>query len=194
MNGCAAYQEIIDEMTGEILEESPAFETQSTDEGTGRFYIRDREQMNWAGRKLDALCREAATINSATEAEIEKLRIIAGRRIEALSMQAGFFRALIAEYHSAEIANGGPKTIETPYVVSKSRKSQDSVEYDETTLLAWLTENGLAGDDSPLVRVKREPVKSEVKRAALAKELPATAPVKVIHGEPKIHVKAASEV
>jgi hypothetical protein len=188
VTGSAAHKEIveiIDEMTGEIMD--VAIDAAG---GREKFRVTDLETFDWAARKLDGLVRRQQQIRSAAVAEQLRIGLWATREVEKLDGGVAYFRGLLEAYHKELLAEDPKrKTVSTLYATSTARKKPDNIEYEDDAMLVWLDQ--AHRDD--LIRVKREPNRSEIKKAALAGELPTDAPIQTVAGQTEISVRAASE-
>lgn len=125
-----------------------------------KFTITDLSSLTWALRKLAAIEAKKAEVNAVSDAEIERIEAYRKKEIDVLQGSEHFFKSLITEY-AIKKREEDPKfrNEKTPYGSIGFRKQQPKWNYDDEALLTFLEENNPA-----LIRVKKEPVKTEIKK------------------------------
>lgn len=132
----------------------------SEDQVKQRFQITDLNSLNWAFRKLSAIEAKKAEINKLADAEIERIEAYRKREMEATQHSEDFFKSLIAAYAVKEREKDPKFKAKTPYGSVSFRKRQPKWHYNDEELLNFLEQNEL----TDLIRVKKEPVKPEIKK------------------------------
>ncbi|CAN7357817.1 host-nuclease inhibitor Gam family protein [Paenibacillus sp. LjRoot56] len=126
-----------------------------------RFQVKDMPSLNWALRKLAAIEAKKLEMSNMIVAEIERLKLFAEKETRGLTESENFFKALITEYAADKRAEDPTYKIKTPYGKIAYRKQPDKWLYDEDLLVAYLEQN----DFQELIRTKKEPVKTEIKKS-----------------------------
>lgn len=125
-----------------------------------RFKIKDLSSLNWTLRKLDVINAHRQEINKVVDNEIAKLEFFRNNKMSEFGEHEMFFHSLIEEY-AAEQREKDPKFRDvTPYGSVTYHKQQPKWTYDDETLVEHLEQNEL--DD--FIRIKKEPVKTEIKK------------------------------
>lgn len=132
-----------------------------TEEERQRFRIEDLSSLNWAMRKLTAIEAKKAEVNTLANDEIERIEHYRKSELEKLADSEDFFKTLIQDYASRKRSEDPKyKSEKTPYGSISFRKQQPKWIYDDQALVDFLEEN----DHHELIRVKKEPVKTEIKK------------------------------
>ena len=130
-------------------------------EETQRFKVTDINSLNWVLRKLSVLEAKKKEINELADAEIERIENFRKQELENLQRSEDFFLGLINEYaQKRKLEEPGFKSEKTPYGRITWTKKPPKWNYNDEKLLAFLEQNGR--DD--LIRIKKEPVKTEIKK------------------------------
>lgn len=138
-----------------------------TEEAKQRFQIVDLASLSWALRKLRAIEAKRKDINGLVDAEIERLEDFRKRELQGLQNSEDFFRGLIGEFAQRQRDEDPSfKSIKTPYGTIGFRKQQPKWHYDDDALVSFLEKN----DHADLIRIKKEPAKSEIKKLFKANE------------------------
>lgn len=126
-----------------------------------RFKIENKEQLNWALRMLSALDNEKNEIDELTAKEIERITAWRGKEVEGINHTKGFFEGLIMEYaFYCRKENPEFKSVKTPYGSIGYKKQQPKWLYDDQKLIEHLE----SASSLDLIRIKKEPVKTEIKK------------------------------
>lgn len=142
------------------LEELDQLDLQN-EETKERFKIEDVNQLNWAMRKLSTLNSKKNGIDELAAKEMERITSWVEKECDSINYTKSFFEGLIMEYAMSERAKDPKfKTITSPYGKVSFKKQLDKWNYDDKKLISFLKDNGL----SDLIRVKEEPVKTEIKK------------------------------
>lgn len=132
-----------------------------TEEERQRFRIEDLSSLNWAMRKLTAIEAKKAEVNNLANDEIERIEHYRKSELDKLADSEDFFKSLIQDYASRKRAEDPKyKSEKTPYGSIGFRKQQPKWIYDDQALVEFLEAN----DRDDLIRVKKEPVKTEIKK------------------------------
>jgi phage host-nuclease inhibitor protein Gam len=141
----------LDEMEGLELNE----------ETKQRFKIEDKEQLNWALRKLSALESEQKEIDELAAKEMERINVWRVKEVEGIKNSKGFFEGLIAEYAMSERTKDPKfKSVSSPYGKVTFKKQSPKWHYEEDKLVEYLE----SINQLDLIRVKKEPNKAELKK------------------------------
>jgi len=132
-----------------------------TEETKERFKITDKEQLNWAFRKLLVLEQEQKEIDELAQKEINRITEWQDGQSKGITSSKLFFEGLITEYATSErVKNKEFKSNKTPYGVVRFKKQQDEYLYEnEEEAIKYLE-----AYDKELVVVEKKPVKNEVKK------------------------------
>lgn len=132
-----------------------------------RFSVSDLESLTWVMRKLAAIEAKKAEVNKVADAEKYRIEAYREKELEKLQRDAEYFNSLVSEY-AAQRRAADPKfkSEKTPYGSFTFKKQQPKWNYDDEKLVSWLESNG-AND---LIRVKKEPVKTEIKKLFIPTE------------------------
>lgn len=145
----------VDELN-ETVEEQPKFE------------ITNLDSLNWAFRKISALTAQQAEIDGLAQAEKQRIQQWQDSETASIKDSIDYFKGAIAQYHAAELENGGKKTITTPFGKSKSTTSKEQPDaVDKSALLAHVEENGL----DQYVKVKKEVAWADIKKTLTIAEI-----------------------
>jgi phage host-nuclease inhibitor protein Gam len=141
------------------LEEMEGLEL--NEETKQRFKVEDKEQLNWALRKLSAIDSEKKEINKVADAEMDRILQWQQKEVEVIDNRKAFFEGLVMEYAMNERTKDPEfKSVSSPYGKVTFKKQQPKWNYDEKKLIAFLNQNELYD----FVRVKEEPNKVEIKK------------------------------
>jgi hypothetical protein len=141
------------------LEEMEGLEL--NEETKQRFKIEDKEQLNWALRQLSAIDSEKKDINKVADVEMDRILQWQQKEVEAIDNRKAFFEGLILQYAMNERTKDPKfKAVSSPYGKVTFKKQQPKWNYDDQKLVDYL-ESVSALD---LIRVKKEPVKTEIKK------------------------------
>jgi phage host-nuclease inhibitor protein Gam len=143
------YMNDIDEMENEVSEENRE-----------RFKIHDLSSLTWAMRKLSAIEAKKADVNLLVNNEKERLEQYRTKELESLQGSEDFFHSLIQEYADQKKEKDPKFKQKTPYGSIGYRKQPAKWNYDDSALIEYLEQNEFA----ELVRIKKEPVKTEIKK------------------------------
>lgn len=150
-----------------------------TNEPKERFQIKDKEQLNWALRKLSALKAKEAETNELAEKEIERIREWQEAELKSMEDSVAYFESLITEYATKRReADPKYKSESTPFGRIGFRKQQPQYTYNDEEVITYLEQCGY--DD--LYRVKKEPSKADIKKRF------------VLHGDKLINPETGEEV
>lgn len=142
------------------LEELDQLDLQS-EETKERFKIEDAEQLNWAMRKLSTLNSKKNGIDELAAKEMERITSWREKECDSINHTKSFFEGLIMEYAMNERSKDKEfKTSKVPYGKVTFTKQQPKWNYDDEKLISYL-ESVSALD---LIRVKKEAVKTEIKK------------------------------
>ena len=143
-------QEIqLDIYTGEVGEE----------EAKERFKIKDLDSASWAFRKLAAINEKEKEIRDLMVKEIARIQDWAKEDLNKLNDSKQFFHYLLEDHYKQQRAIDPKYKLSTPYGNVTSRKQQAEWIYDNDKVTEWLMNN-----DKDLVRVKYEPIKTDIKK------------------------------
>ena len=126
-----------------------------------RFKIQDLDAANWAFRKLAALEKKQSEYEELAKKEKQRIELWLKSETEKTNQSKRFFESLLEEYFYTEREKDPKFKISTPYGKVSSRKQQPQWEYDLEKVVTSLENAGL----KELIRIKKEPVKSEIKKA-----------------------------
>ncbi|TVY07189.1 host-nuclease inhibitor Gam family protein [Paenibacillus cremeus] len=134
---------------------------QVTGEFQQRFQITDLSSLTWAMRKLTAIEVKRSEVTQVANSEIERIESYRKRELEGLQQSEDFFKGLISEY-AVRKRDADPRfrNEKTAYGSIRFRKQQPNWIYDEESLISFLEQN----ERTDLVRVKKEPAKTEIKK------------------------------
>lgn len=139
------------------LEEVEIFTGQDRDQ----FKIDNISALNWALRKLSALEAKRKEVNQLADEEVSRIESYRKSELDKLQHSVDFFNSLIAEYAiKRKEEDPNFKSEKTPYGRIGFRKQQPKWEYDDEKVVEFLQKN----DYWDLIRIKKEPVKTEVKK------------------------------
>ncbi|MDH6670215.1 hypothetical protein M2277_000859 [Paenibacillus sp. LBL] len=142
-------QEELDEIEQQEIEERQSFR------------VTDLDSLNWVFRKLAAIEAKKTEVNKLAAAEICRIQDYQKRELDKLAKDEEFFRTHISAYASMrKEADPKFKSEKTPYGSFTLKKQQPKWNYDDAKLVSWLEFN----DCEDLVRIKKEPAKSEIKK------------------------------
>jgi hypothetical protein len=126
-----------------------------------RFQIENKEQLNWALRKLSALKQEQAEIDQLADREMERIMEWREKETDAVNNSKAYFEGAILEYAmNQRKLDPNFKNVSTPFGKVAFRKQQPKWNYDDQKLVSFLNENELYD----FVGVKEEPMKAEIKK------------------------------
>lgn len=128
-----------------------------------QFEIEDKEQLNWAFRKIRVLKKELNEIEMLADKEFERIKEWREKESKAILDNVKFFESLIMQYALKQRKKDNNFRKETtPYGNVLFRKQQPMYEYkDEQATLEWLKQN----KKTDLINVKESVKKTEVKKA-----------------------------
>lgn len=149
-----------------MQEELDEIELQEQEERQ-RFSVTDLESLTWVFRKLAAIEAKKAEVNKVADAEKYRIESYRTRELDKLQRDTEYFHGLVSEY-AAERRAVDPKfkSEKTPYGTLILKKQQPKWNYDDEKLVAWLEQNEV----TELIRVKKEPVKTEIKKLFIPTE------------------------
>ncbi|KRE33263.1 hypothetical protein ASG85_13360 [Paenibacillus sp. Soil724D2] len=125
-----------------------------------RFQVKDLASLNWTLRKLTAIEGKKRELQSMIDDEIARLKLFLEKETSTLTEAENSFKALISEYAAQKREEDPDFKLKTPYGRVSYRKQPDKWLYDEEVLVAYLEQN----DFTELIRTKKEPVKTEIKK------------------------------
>ncbi|MNW43556.1 Bacteriophage Mu Gam like protein [compost metagenome] len=134
---------------------------QQEQEERQRFAVTDLESLNWVFRKLAAIEAKKNEVNKLADAEKYRIETYRTRELDKLQRDMEYFNSLVSEY-AAERRATDPKfkSEKTPYGTLSFKKQQPKWNYDDEKLVSWLENTGA----NELIRIKKEPVKAEIKK------------------------------
>jgi phage host-nuclease inhibitor protein Gam len=135
-------------------------ETEVSEENRERFKIHDLSSLTWAMRKLSAIEAKKADVNLLVNNEKERLEQYRTKELENLQGSENFFHSLIHDYAERMRAEDPKFKQSTPYGKISYRKQTAKWNYDDSALIEYLEQNEFAD----LIRIKKEPVKTEIKK------------------------------
>lgn len=125
------------------------------------YKITDLSSLTWAMRKLSAIEAKKAEVNQVADQEIAHIESYRKSELEKLADSEAFFNSLINDYANEQRATDPKyKSEKTPYGSIGFVKQQPKWKYQDEALVEFLEKNNY----SDLVRVKKEPVKTEIKK------------------------------
>lgn len=132
-----------------------------TEETKQRFQVVDLSSLNWTLRKMAAIEAKKRDVNEMIAQEIERLEEFRKRELKNLDQTDDFLRGLISEY-AIRKRDEDPKfkSEKTPYGSIGFRKQQPKWNYDDEKLINHLESINY----NHLVRTKKEPIKTEIKK------------------------------
>lgn len=125
-----------------------------------RFKIKSIDEANWAFRKLAALKAKEDEVRRLAAAERERIDRYEASEMAAIDRDREFFESLLAEYAMEQRKTDPKFRVKTPYGMVGFRKQQPEWKYVDDQVIEALESNGL----DELIRVKKEPNKSEIKK------------------------------
>ncbi|KAF6576540.1 host-nuclease inhibitor Gam family protein [Paenibacillus polymyxa] len=135
---------------------------QQEQEERQRFVVDSLDSLTWVMRKLVALEKQRKEVNAVADAEVYRIESYRKTEMEKAQRDEDYFRGLLSEY-AARRREEDPKfkSVKTPYGSVSLKKQQPKWNYDDQALTSWLNDNGY----DHLIRVKWEPVKTDIKKA-----------------------------
>lgn len=125
-----------------------------------RFRITDLGQATWALRKIRHEQKQINEVKRVAQEEIQRIEDWAEDAVKSHERQIEFFKSLLTEYHFNILKRDERrKTIKLPGGRLTARRLPAKYAYDDDKLLGWLEEHA-----PELVRVKKEPDKSELRK------------------------------
>lgn len=141
-------------------------EQQETEERQS-FQVTDLQSLTWVFRKLAAIEAKKTDVNKLAQAEIYRIEDYRKRELDKLQSDEEYFRSLVGAYaEKRREADPKFKSEKTPYGSLTLKKQQPKWNYDDEKLVSWLEFN----DCESLVRIKKEPVKPEIKKLFVVTE------------------------
>lgn len=126
-----------------------------------KFEITDLSSLTWVLRKLAAIEAKKTDVNQVADKEIERIEAYRHKELETMQHSETFFHGLINDYAiKRRMEDPKYKKDVTPYGSISYRKQQPKWNYDNDSVIAFLKEN----DYSDLLRVKEEPIKTDIKK------------------------------
>lgn len=130
-------------------------------EETQRFKVTDINSLNWVLRKLSVLEAKKKEINDLADAEIVRIESFRKQELENLQRSEDFFQGLINEYATLRRQEDPKfKSEKTPYGRITWVKKQPKWHFNDEKVISYLEQN----NRYDLIRVKMEPVKTEIKK------------------------------
>lgn len=149
-----------------MQEELDEMELQEQEERQ-RFSVTDLESLTWVMRKLAAIEAKKVEVNKVADAEKYRIEAYRTRELEKLQNDTEYFNSLVSEYAAHRRAIDPKfKSEKTPYGSLSFKKQQPKWNYDDEKLVSWLESNGV----NELIRIKKEPVKTEIKKLFIPTE------------------------
>lgn len=143
-----------------MQEELDEIELQEQEERQ-RFKVTDLESLTWVFRKLAAIEAKKNEVNKVADAEKYRIEAYRTRELDKLQRDTEYFNSLASEYAADRRASDPKfKSEKTPYGTLTFKKQQPKWNYDNEKLVSWLESNNAVD----LVRVNKEPVKTEIKK------------------------------
>jgi len=132
-----------------------------TEQDREQFKIDSISSLNWALRKLSAIEAKKREVNQLADEEVHRIESYRKSELDKLQHSVEFFNSLIAEY-AIKRKEEDPKfkSEKTPYGRIGFRKQQAKWEYNDDKVIEFLQKN----DYWDLIRIKKEPIKTEVKK------------------------------
>lgn len=132
-----------------------------TEETKQRFQVTDLASLSWTLRKISVIEKKKAEVNESIDQQIEWLQQFRKQELDKLQQSEDFFKVLISEFaiHKRD-EDPDFKSQKTPYGTIGFRKQQPKWNYDDEKLVKHLESTGY----DHLLRVKKEPVKTEIKK------------------------------
>lgn len=126
------------------------------------FAVMDEKQANWALRKIKQYKDQIDQNNALADAEIEKIERWNNQEREKAQQNIDSFQALLADYAMEKRKEDpGFKSIKLPNGRIGFRKRQPKWDYDNEKVIKALEDAKL----KDLIRVKKEPIKTDIKKA-----------------------------
>ncbi|WP_433943502.1 host-nuclease inhibitor Gam family protein [Paenibacillus sp. SN-8-1] len=125
------------------------------------FRVHDLESLNWVFRKLAAIEAKKTEVNRLAAAELCRIEDYRKRELDKLQRDEEYFHGLVSGY-ALQRREADPKfkSEKTPYGSLTLKKQQPKWNYDDAKLVEWLKAN----ERVDLIRVKEEPVKTDIKK------------------------------
>lgn len=143
------FQEELDEIEQQEVEERQSFR------------VTDLDSLNWVFRKLAAIESKKSEVNKLAAAEICRIQDYQKRELDKLARDEEFFRSHVSAYAiMRREADPKFKSEKTPYGSLTLKKQQPKWNYDDAALVEWLESN----ERTDLIRIKKEPVKTDIKK------------------------------
>lgn len=139
---------------------------QQEEEERQSFSVTDLESLNWVLRKMAAIEAKKNEVNKLAMAEMHRIEEYKNKEIEKLDRDNEYFQGLIGAYASAQRINDPKFKAKTPYGSVSYRKQQPKWHYNDDELVGWLEAN----QANELIRVKKEPAKTEIKKLFIPTE------------------------
>lgn len=126
-----------------------------------RFKIENKEQLNWALRKLAALNEKETEVDELADKELYRIKSWHEKEIGSINSSKSFFESLISAYAiNRRETDPKFKSVKTPYGKIGFKKQQPEYVYNDEDLLPFLEDVGY----SDLFKIKKEPIKTEIKK------------------------------
>lgn len=107
-----------------------------------RFSIKDKDQANWALRKIAAIEKGRAEARSAAQAEIARIQLWLADEEKRADQSRGFLDFFLEEYHRKAIAeNPKAKTIKLLHGETQLRAKSPDFSRDDNAILNWARKN-----------------------------------------------------
>lgn len=133
---------------------------QQPEEVKQRFRVENLDQANWAMRKLKAVKKQQAEIDTLADNEIQRIKAWQDKEKKKNERTSEFFEFLLTEYLMEGRKTDKKFKVTTPNGSVSTKKQQTKWEIrNEKELIKWLKETG----NAKLIRTKDEAALSEIK-------------------------------
>lgn len=123
-----------------------------------QFVIDNIDKADWAFEKLAEVAEQKQELVDRYTKKLERLNAWKNEEIAAIESEVLYFESLLKEYYAAQ-KELNPKFRLTSEYGAVSSRTTKTYNYDDDTVISWLSEN-----DSPALRVKKEIDKNEFKK------------------------------
>lgn len=107
-----------------------------------KFRVENKDQANWALRKLVAIERDRAEARSAAQAETNRIQAWLAEEEKRADQSRVFFDFLLEDYHRKQLAeNPKAKTIKLLHGETQLRATAPVFNRDDNVLLGWALKN-----------------------------------------------------
>lgn len=145
-------------MINELLKEELKTVNDREQEG---FKINSLQSADWAMRKLQAIEKHDQEAKEAAQADIDQTIAWRDRKLTENESSREYFHGLLKDYLYRERQHDSKFKIDTPHGKVTTRKTPAGLNYDETTVLKSLRDQGI----KELIKTKETIKKTDLKKS-----------------------------